>query len=154
MQISNFIKLKLLIISMLIIGLSSCNNNVQNACTNSIINVSHLETEYGCSNVNIDLSETYMIISNPLDFSEFVNTTCQSDIDFTNFDLVIGKKGLTNGLSSIEYGLIENCETENLNLTITFNLNETTVAPNIAYNALIPKLNENQVLTVDIVINH
>jgi len=144
-------KLKILIIS-IIIGLSSCNDDTNN-CTDTILNVNHLETEYGCTGVNIDLSENYMIVSNSLDFSEFVDANCQSEVDFTTYDLIIGKKGLTNGLISIDYELIENCETENQNLTITFNLNETAEAPNVTYNALIPKLGENQELNVELIMN-
>jgi hypothetical protein len=145
-------KLKILIIS-IIIGLSSCNDDT-NDCTDTILNVNHLETEYGCTDANVDLSENYMIVSNPLYFSEFVDANCQSEVDFTTYDLIIGKKGLTNGLISIDYELIENCETENQYLTITFNLNETAEAPNVTYNALIPKLEENQELSVELIVNY
>ncbi len=142
----------MLIISILIIGLSSCNKE-DNNCTDTVIEVTKLESEYGCTSIDIDLSENYMIISNPLDFSEFVDANCQSEVNFSTYDLIIGKKGLTNGLVSIEYKLIESCETENQNLKITFNLNETAEAPNVTYNALIPKLRENQELNVEIIMN-
>jgi hypothetical protein len=67
--------------------------------------------------------------------------------------LVIGKKGLANSNSSIDYELIENCKTENLLLALTFNQNATTEAPNLTYNALIPKLDKGQNLFIDININ-
>lgn len=142
-------EIKKLFFSILILGFYSCSDN----CTDITLDVSQLEIEYGCKNVNIDLSENYMIIRNPLDFSEFVNADCQSQVDFSTYDLVIGKKGLTNGLVSIVYELTENCETEDQSLKITFNLNETDEAPNVIYNALIPKLEENQELNVELVMN-
>ena len=145
-------KFQSIIAVILLFTFSSCDND-ENICNNTTINVSQLETKNGCTNVSIDLTETYMIIKNQLDFSEFVNATCQSEIDFSTYDLVIGRKGLTNGLSSIEYKLTEFCETGDQTLDIIINLNETTESPNITYNALIPKLRENQELTVDITTN-
>ncbi len=130
--------------------MSSCNENKKMDCTDITIEVNHLENEYGCTGVDVNLQDTYMIITNPLDYSEFVNANCESDIDFNTYDLVIGKKGLSNGLSSIDYELVENCE--NQNLKITFHLNDTTEAPNVTYNALIPKLSDNQELHVEIVL--
>ncbi|MFK5889889.1 MAG: hypothetical protein QM486_04075 [Flavobacteriaceae bacterium] len=148
-------KLRILIISILFLGFYSCNND--NNCTDNVVNITSLENEYGCTNtkyqMDIDLSDNYMIISNQLDFAEFVSGSCQPTIDFSIYDLVIGKKGLGNGNESIEYELIENCETENQSLTVTFNQNETTEeAPNLTYHALIPKLRNEQELNVEIVI--
>jgi hypothetical protein len=62
------------------------------------------------------------------------------------------KKSHGNGIHSFIYELIENCETGSENLTVTFNQNETTEAPNLTYHALIPKLRGEQELNVEIVI--
>ena len=66
-------------------------------------------------------------------------------------------KGFKNlalsNIDSIEYELVEDCETENQNLIVTFNQNETTEAPNLTYHALIPKLGDKQELNVEIVID-
>lgn len=133
----------------LLAGLYSCDD-----CTDTTLNVTELETEYeACTYAHNDLSENYMIISNTSDYNEYVDSDCQEEIDFSSYDLIIGKKGLSNGLSSIDYKLVEDCETKNQVLTVTFNLDMTHVAPNVNYNALIPKLNENQELEVEIVIN-
>ncbi len=149
-------KYRILIISILFLGIFSCKND-DDDCTDTIINTTSLEIEYGCTNtkyqMDIELSENYMIIRNQLDFAEFVSGSCQPNIDFSVYDLVIGKKGLANGNSSIDYELIENCQTGNENLSVTFNQNETTEAPNLTYHALIPKLGDEQVLNVEIVIN-
>jgi len=148
-------KYRSLFISILFIGIYSCNNG-DDGCTD-ITNTTSLEIEYGCINtkyqMDIDLSENFMIVRNQLGFTEFVTGSCQPTIDFSTYSLVIGKKGFVNGNNSIEYVLVENCNTGNQNLTVTFNQNETTEAPNLTYHALIPKLGDEQELNVEIVIN-
>lgn len=148
-------KYRILIISILFLGIISCNND--DDCPDTVLNTTSLEIEYGCINtkyqMDIDLSENHMIIRNQLDFAEFVSGSCQPAIDFSVYDLVIGKKGLSNGNSSIDYKLVEDCETGNQNLIVTFNQDETTEAPNLTYHALIPKLRDEQELNVEIVIN-
>jgi EAL domain-containing protein (putative c-di-GMP-specific phosphodiesterase class I) len=52
--------------------------------------------------MDIELLETHMIIRNQPDFTEFVSGSCQLTIDFTVYDLGIGKKGLANANSSID----------------------------------------------------
>ena len=104
--------------------------------------------------MDIDLSDNFMIIRNQLDFTEFVTGSCHPSIDFSTYDLVIGKKGLTSGNESIEYELIENCETGNLNLKVTFFQNITTVAPNLTYHALTLKIGSEQELNTEIIIEY
>jgi len=134
----------------------SCSNN--NYCSNTMLAITSLETEYACNNtknqMNINLVDDYMIISNQEDFSAFVSGTCQPTIDFAMYDIVIGRKSLTSGNDSIEYTLLENCETGNLNLKVTFIQNITAVVPTLNYHALVPKIGEQQVLTTEIIIQY
>ena len=150
-------KIRILLLSFIFIGILSCSKDDDNNCSDLIIETTSLENEYGCSNtkyqIEIELSDNYMIIKNQLEFSEFVTGSCQPEIDFSTYDLVIGKKGLSSGNSSISYELIENCENGNQTLTVTFNQNETTEAPNLTYHALIPKLENEQELNVQIIVN-
>ena len=150
-------KTRVLLLSFIFIGILSCSNDDDNNCSDLIIETTSLENEYGCSNtkyqMEIELSDNHMIIKNQLEFSEFVTGSCQPEIDFSTYDLVIGKKGLASGSSSISYELIENCENGNQTLTVTFNQNETTEAPNLTYHALIPKLENEQELNVQIIVN-
>jgi len=147
---------RLLIISILFQGILSCNND--NNCPDIVLNTTSLEREFGCVNtkyqMDIDLSDSHMIIRNQLDFTEYVSGTCQPTIDFTIYDLVIGKKGLTSGNESIAYALIENCETGKLNLTVTFFQNITAVAPNLTYHLLMPKIGNQQELSTEIIIEY
>ena len=150
-------KMKILLLSFILIGIVSCSDDDNNNCSDSIIETTSLENEYGCINtkyqMDIELSNDHMIIRNQLDFSEFVTGSCQPEIDFSIYDLVIGKKGLSSGNSSINYELIENCNDGNQTLTVTFNQNETTEAPNLTYHALIPKLGNEQTLNIQIIVN-
>lgn len=150
-------KLRILIISILILGIFSCDND--DNCSDNDINITSLESEYGCTNtkyqmdIGLSESENYIIISNQSDFTDLVIGSCQPAIDFSVYDLVIGKQGLANGNSSIDYKLVKSCDTDNLKLTVTFNQNDTMIAPNLTYHALIPKINEEQELSVEIIIN-
>lgn len=136
------------------IVIQSCNND---DCENSILTVTDLETEYGCENtkyqMDIDLSEDFTIIRSQSNFDNLVMGSCQPTINFSIYDLVIGKKGLSGGNTSIRYQLTEDCNTGNLKLHVTFNQNETTEAPNLTYHALLPKMGDEQKLNVEIEIN-
>lgn len=144
-----------ILILMLSLLVFSCKKD--DDCTDTVVNTTSLEAEYGCDNtkyLDIDLSETYKIVRNQEDFENILlSDNCKPIIDFVRFDLIIGKKGLSNGNASIDYKLIEFCETGNETLTVTFNSNSQSNAPNITYHALIPKLKEGQEFTVELVVN-
>jgi hypothetical protein len=141
-------QIKILALPFIFAGILSCSNDDEVNCSDSTIETTSLENEYACINtpyqMDIELSEDYMIIGNQTEFLDLVTGSCLPDIDFSNYDLVIGKKGLSNGIDSINYVLIENCENESQILTVTFNKNATTEAPNLTYHALIPKLANEQ----------
>ncbi|MCF6361158.1 MAG: hypothetical protein L3J29_10410 [Cyclobacteriaceae bacterium] len=147
---------QILVALMLMVGISSCNKD--DDCTNIAVNITSLENEYGCTNtqyqLEIDLTDNYIIIKNQLDFAEFVSGSCLPTIDFSTYDLVIGKKGFTSGISLIEYELIKNCNSGDLNLKVTFYQNVATVAPNLTYHSLIPKMENQQELNVEILIEN
>lgn len=95
-------------------------------------------------------SDEFLIIRNQTGFESHVSGNCHPDIDFSSYDLVIGKKQLTTGNNSIEYQLTENCETHHYTLGVTFHQNESTVAPNLTFHRLIPKFSEEEELSVEI----
>lgn len=48
--------------------------------------------------MDIDLSEPYIIVRNQQDFKNILlSDNCKPIVDFATFDLVIGKKGFSNG---------------------------------------------------------
>jgi hypothetical protein len=130
----------------------SCNNGEE--CKNKILEIKSLEDLYGCENtkyqMNVDLSDNFIIIRSQNQFDNYVTGLCTPEIDFNTYDLIIGKQGLTTGNSYISYELVEDCETTNLLLTVTFHQNETLEAPDLTYHALVSKLGDDQVVNIDI----
>ncbi|MEM5566407.1 hypothetical protein WNY78_14900 [Psychroserpens sp. AS72] len=152
------IQLKTFLILLPLLLLQLCSeDNQTNDCEDLNISITSLESEYDCLDtryqLNIDLVDNFELITSQEEFVSIVSGDCQPMIDFTTYDLVVGKQQLTNGNETISYDLILDCKTSNLELTITFIQNETDVAPNLAYHVLMPKLLETQTLTVDIIIN-
>lgn len=141
---------------LLVITANSCSNN-DDECIPVTIVITSLEVEYGCVNtpyqLDIDLSDDFVIITSQTVFDNLVTGDCMPEIDFEAYDLLIGKKGLTNGFDSINYdGLLKNCDNGQLSLTVTFVLNDTDEAPNATYHALVPKLGVNEIVNVTIVV--
>lgn len=114
--------------------------------------------DLGCSNSSlqprIDISKEFELIRSQEDFELAFDSTCPIDISWTGYDLVVGKTTLTSGLSGITKHTIMDCETNQLNLFIEIQTNLTTVAPEILWNALIPKLADNETLFIQIDINN
>lgn len=135
-----------------LLGLISCDK--KNECKSTELIVKSLETEYGCPDtrygLQIDLSENYTIIRTQQDFENKVSSNCIPKIDFSSYDLVIGKKGLNRGNASIDYNLKRDC-TNILKLQVTFNQSLTLNAPIVTYHALIPKLGDKETVTVEFV---
>lgn len=134
--------------------INSCNEDDE--CTPATFPITSLEAEYACVNtpyqMDIDLTEEFIIIRSQSEFEDLVTGTCAPQIDFITYDLLIGKKGLSSGIDSIDYdGLVKNCDNGQLNLTITFIKNATTEAPNLTYHALVPKLDADDIINVNII---
>ena len=141
----------LFIIKTTIILLFCCSPNDPEPC-DTLLDVKSLESEYGCENtkhlIDIALNDTFKIIRSQSSFDSLVSGTCKPQIDFTKYDLVIGKKRLISGNQAITYELVRDCKTNRFMLTVTFIQNEATVAPNITYHALVPKLKSNETIEV------
>lgn len=148
--------MRIIFVYILIFSFLSCNND-DDHCDDTYLPLTSLEAEYGCANteydLQIDLIDDYVIITNQLEFDQLVSGECHPQINFFLYDLVIGKQGLTSGISSIEYELYESCEYGDVVLEVTFNQNATLIAPNLTYHALIPKLGDETPLYVDIIID-
>ncbi|MBN8643554.1 MAG: hypothetical protein J0L86_17215 [Flavobacteriales bacterium] len=132
-------------------------NNVDN-CTPSSLPFTSIETYFGCPNtkysMDIDLNNTYTIIRNQAQFDQLVTISedCPINLDLTNYDLIIGKKSLNSGNQNIEYEYFtDDCQT--LVLRVTFNQDETLMAPNLTYHALVPKISDSETLQVETVVN-
>ena len=134
--------------------LSSCDKDVDCQEQQSLP-VTSLEQEYGCTDTRyglaIDLSDDYTIIRSQSGFNDLVTgSSCKAEIDFSKYDLLIGKKRLSNGNVSIDYALTRVCPSNKLRLKATFNQDISAQAPNITYHALIPKLKGKESVDVEI----
>jgi len=121
--------------------LFSCSSDED--CVPTIIGTTNLELQYDClsttATVDIDLENTYTIIRNQDDYDTLVSGSCDVEIDFTRFDLLIGKEQLTTGFDGISYFMFLECEDNSLQLEISIGLTEAIVSPNITYHVLFPK---------------
>jgi hypothetical protein len=112
-------------------------------CDGNPLVIKTLESEYGCTNtknsMQINLQDTFTVIKTAAAFTQQVSGTCTPAIDFTAYDLIIGKKTLTTGNQSIAYEAKINCTTEKLELKVIFNQNVAGNAPNLTYHILVPK---------------
>jgi len=154
--------LRIQIYSILIFILSSAqlcssNDDDQEPCDNTTLSVVTLESEYNCLDtkhqLDINLIDDFTIIRNQTDYDTMVYGDCNPNINFSTYDLLIGKKELNSGNHTIEYLLIKNCETTDLELTVIFNQMDAPIISNLTYHILVPKLIENQTVLVDIEIN-
>ena len=139
--------------------LFACNTDNTTTCTTRILLTDNLETVYNCTNtVNLldvlDLNEDYIIIRNNESFLEKVTGACVAEIDFSKYDMLIGKKQLTNGLNSIKYNMTIDCNQKDPVVDVTFYLNETTEAPTVTYHVFVPKLGTSRNLKVNLNMEH
>jgi len=145
--------MKSLIINTLILifFLSACKKD---NCTETILTVKHFESEYGCTNTKhtlmIDLNNTCTLIQSKEDYDSKVTGTCHPDIDFTLYDLVIGKQSSGNLNDTILYDLRHKCPEDELTLTIDIIQKALTQPDNVVYHAMIPKLGSGESLKINV----
>ncbi len=146
---------KLYIVVVVCFILYGCDADDQ--CTPAVIGISNLEIEHGCENtkfeLDIDISNDYRIIHSQDDFLNLVQGSCMPQIDFNKYDLVIGKKTIAKINNSIVYSMIRNCDDEKLYLEVIFNQSETITNQELTYHALIPKLSQDGMLIVTVILN-
>ena len=100
----------------------------------------NLEEQYGCVDtkkmMDIDLTDEFQLIYDQAEFDSLVTGTCQPEINFDAYTLLIGKKALISGNDRIEYDQEYDCNTGHHDITVTFYQNFTDEAPNLTYHVL------------------
>ncbi|WP_034257657.1 hypothetical protein [Altibacter lentus] len=146
---------KLVLIAVLLV-IFSCKNDDNDPC-NPAVDFTSLEMEYGCIDTeyqtDINLSNDFVVIKSQTQFNTLVTGNCQPTIDFSKYNLIIGKQSLPSGNDSIDYTIVKDCDSNDIEMNVTFNQNSTTEAPNLTFHALIPTLQNNQNVLVSIHIN-
>ena len=138
---------------MVLITITSCGTEDCNSTTEA---VSCLD-DFGCQNAAFQLSvesqQEFELIRSQEDFDNMVFGNCDVQVDWEEFDLVIGTIGLQSGLASIQKSLRKDCDTNQILLDITIITNSTALAPSITWQAVIPKLADDESLFVEILID-
>lgn len=112
----------------------------------------------GCSTahvLNVNVNDSYLLIRSQSEFDNLVTYTgdCPLAIDFSAYDLVIGKKQLTSGNQSVDFDqFTQDCTTRRVR--VFFRQNETMIAPNVLYHVLIPKLGSAEQLVVQNIVTY
>jgi hypothetical protein len=141
----------------IIVSLLSLSCEKDEECQVKVLEVKQLDSYYAdCIDprysLKIDLSDNHTIIRSQQEFESKVSGSCNPVIDFSSYDLVIGKKRLTSGNDFINYRLVKDCSNK-AKLTVTFHQNVTLEAPDLTYHALIPKLGDEETVNVEVVVN-
>lgn len=140
-----FVNKIVILCSFICIMTVSCSEDPE--CQEGTIEVSGLE-ERGCTNspynITVATLNEFELIRNQEDYDLFIDAKCNPDIDWFKYDLIAGMIGLNKSLAGIDKQLVMNCRTNRLILTFTFRVHQTQAAPIISFDALIPKLKDEQ----------
>lgn len=91
---------------------------------------------------NIDITNTYTIIRSKETYDAIVTGDCHPPIDFSIYDLVIGKQSSGNENDTIKYDLRRTCPDNELTLNVDIIKSLMTRPDNVVYHAVIPKLGD------------
>lgn len=122
----------------------------KNDCDEKILIAKHLENDYGCVNTKyslvVDLQNNGKIIRSKEAYDNEVSGPCHPDIDFSKYDLVIGKQSSGNENDTIIYDYRTACPNNEPTLTVDIIQSDATRPDNVAYHAIIPKLGDEETL--------
>ncbi len=99
---------------------------------------------------SIDIQNDYTIIRSKEIYDSKVTGDCHPTIDFSQYDLVIGRQSSGNENDTIKYDLRRTCPDNELILTVDIIQSLRTRPDNIVFHALIPKLGDEELLKVKI----
>lgn len=130
-------------------------NDPDNPCYTDLSNkVSTLETIYNCtttiSTMQLITNDEYKIITNTADYDALVEGDCHPNIDFAQYNLIIGSIFNESEINFKKYTFIKSCEPNDYKLTVEYEL-LPTAADDIkqTYAILIPK--EYQIDTLKVI---
>lgn len=142
-------KSSLILTTLLLSMLVSCKKN---DCNEVVLPVKHFESEYGCEDTKyslvVDLQDSVIIIRSKDTYDAKVSGPCHPDIDFTQYDLIIGKQSSGNENDTIQYDYRRACPLDELTLTVNIIQSDVTTPDNVVYHALIPKIGDEETLNV------
>lgn len=124
----------------------------KNDCNEKVLTFKHFESDYGCVNTKyslvVNLQDNGKIIRTKEEYDKEVSGPCHPDIDFSLYDLVIGKQSSGNENDTILYDYRTVCPDNILTLTVDIVLSDISRPDNVVYHAVIPKLGDEETLQV------
>jgi len=142
----NMKNIYLILISLMII--SSCND--KDDCKDIQLAIEQIDCIESRYTLQIDLNNDYTLIRSKEAYDNKVSGACHPAIDFSKYDLVIGKKSSGRENDTIKYNLRRTCLDKKMILTIDVIQSDATRPDNVVYNALIPKLGGKETLVVKV----
>lgn len=135
-----------------------CNNDDESGrCNGAPREFTSLEQEHGCSNtlydMGIGIENDFTIISSQLWFDSLVTGLCNPDIDFDNYDLIIGRTSFVRGVEEVSYSYRKACPTRRFEMRAVFTLNDQAVSPTVTYHILVDKISDDEAVDVRIETN-
>ena len=128
----------------------------KNNCNERSVPIRHFDTDYGCQNskrtLAVNLTNNCILIRSQAFYDTQVTGTCHPSIDFTRYDLLIGKQSSANRNDTILYDYKRTCPNEVLTLNVDIVQSAVTQPDNVVYNAIIPKLTDKDSLRIMVTI--
>ena len=142
-------KLSIIFTLILLSSLTSCKKN---DCNEKMLTTKNFESDYGCQSTKyslaVDLQNSAKIIRSKEAYDSEVSGPCHPDIDFSKFDLVIGKQSSGNENDTILYDYRSACPNNEATLTIDIIQSLATRPDNVVYHAIIGKLGDEESLKI------
>jgi len=130
--------------------LCGCTDN--DGCSEERREVKTLD-DFGCENSTytaIILSNTdFSLIRNQEDYESVIKTICSPNIDWLRYDMIAGQLRLNTGLSSITPYMSMDCASNTVRFDIDVVTNDALNAPEVAFTAIFPKLENDQDIFVN-----
>jgi len=109
--------------------------------------------DFGCENSahnSIILSNTdFSLIRSQEDFEAVIKTLCMPDIDWLKYDMIAGQLRLESGFRSIKTFMSMDCRSNTVMFNIKVETLDTQEAPEVAFTAIFPKLENDQDIFVN-----
>ncbi len=128
----------------------------KDSCKEEPIIAKHFEAEYGCVNtkhgLNIDLVNNFTVIRSTDAYDSQVSGTCHPEIDFSSYDLIIGKQSSAYLNDTITYDYKRACPDMELTLSVDIIQSSQIQPDTVVYHALVPKIGDQETLNLMITV--
>lgn len=124
--------------------------NQKDDCQEVKLPIHHLDCENLNTSPQINISNNYVIIRSRETYDAQVTGNCHPVVDFSRYDLLIGRQSSGNEVDTILYDLRRTCLNNELNLNVDIVQSGATRPDNVVYHALIPKLVDEETIRVKV----